>query len=120
MGTRKSTVARILTLACAGLFCLGASFTWTGNGADDDWDTCGNWDACSQVFLYSGTGDDATIDGTYTVDLIDQTIDDITLSGTITFGAAESDPVLTVNTFTIESGAALTITEGATILAIGS
>lgn len=118
MSRRKSTSARILILGCAGLLCLGASFTWSGNGADDDWDTCGNWDACSQFFQYPGTGDDATIDGTYTVDLIDQTIDDLTLSGTVTFGAAETDPVLTVNTLTIQSHASLTISEGASILAV--
>ena len=116
MGTRKSTSARILTLGCAGLFCLGASYTWTGNGADDDWDNGDNWSCIGACGSYPDTAsDDATVNGTHDVDLIDECIDDLTITGTVNIGAAEFTPTLHVDTFTIAGPATVTIGELATI-----
>jgi hypothetical protein len=114
---RKSSVARILMLGCAGVFCLGASYTWTGGGANDDWDNGDNWSCTGLCGSYPVNGDDAAADGTFTIDLIDQAIDDLTLSGTITFGdAGGDDPVLCLDTLTITAGADLQMTEGARLI----
>ena len=117
MGTRKSTFARILILGCAALFVLGATFTWTGGGANDDWDNGDNWDCTACSGYPDGTDDDASADGIYTIDLIDETIDDLTLSGTITFGDANGDdPVLCLDTLTINAASDLDMTAGARIV----
>jgi hypothetical protein len=113
----KTLLALVLAFAVASVVALGASFTWTGNGGDDDWDTCGNWDACEALVQYPGDCNaDATISGTYTVDLITESIDDLTISGTVTFGDANgNDPFLSADSLTIVGGASVTIGEGATI-----
>ncbi len=117
MGTRKSTVARILIVGCAGIFCLGATYTWTGGGANDDWNNGENWDCTVCVGYPDDTGDDANADGTYNIDLVDETIDDLTLSGTITIGDANGDdPVLCLDTLTINAASDLVITEGARVV----
>jgi hypothetical protein len=113
----RTLLALVLAFAVASVVALGASFTWTGNGGDDDWDTCGNWDACTQMPTYpSDCNSDATIDGTYTVDLVEESIDDLTVCGTVTFGDAnDDDPTLFVDSLTIEGGGSVTIGDGAII-----
>jgi hypothetical protein len=114
----RTLLALVLAFAVASVVALGASFTWTGNGGDDDWDTCGNWDACSQVPTYPGSSnDDATISGTYDVDLINEEIDDLTVSGTVVFGdAAGDDPVLCLDSLRVQGVSNVTVIEGARIL----
>lgn len=38
---RLKVTLRLLGMGCATL-CLAATFTWTGEGLDYDWDTCDN------------------------------------------------------------------------------
>ena len=101
----------------SGALCLGASFSWSGSGTGDDWDTCGNWDACSGARGYPQAGDDATIDGTYDVDLVTVTIDDLTVTGIVTLGDADSDdPTLTLDSLTVTGDSTVELTEGSTVV----
>ena len=126
MGTRKSTVARIAILGCAGLFCLGANWTWDGGGSDNKWSTCGNWQssACSQTPGYPSTSnDDVAFSDDDTVELINESIDDLLIEWEITFDGA-SGATLTVDSLLIKGASddtsALTVQTGAELLADGS
>ena len=120
MGTRKSTFVRIAILGCAALFGLGATFTWTGGGTDDDWDNCENWTTSSiGECSPDDANDDAVIDvgGVEPIDLVTTTIDDMTISAVVIFGAAEPNASLCVDSLTITAGGAASMTDGASIVA---
>jgi len=96
---------------------FAGSFTWTGNGSDDDWDTTANWTSSSCMGCYpDDTGDDATIPTPacctgYAVNLITESIDDLTIEGDVDFSGASGDPVLTVDSVTIIGPAVLTMSD---------
>jgi hypothetical protein len=115
MTVRHLAIAFLLSLVLVAV-ATAALWTWTGSGGDDHWDTCANWDRCSIAQEFPGDGDDALIEGTYDVDLIDETIDDLTVDGTVTFGDANGDdPTLEVDAFIVEAGSVVNIGEGAVI-----
>ncbi|MFH1746517.1 MAG: hypothetical protein ABIG44_05665 [Planctomycetota bacterium] len=82
-------------------------FIWTdGDFYDHEWDDVDNW-ASMTCFGPScwphTTNDDAVIDGTWTVDLVDEEIDSLSVVGTVTFGGDDT-PTLTVNSIIIAGG----------------
>lgn len=126
MCTRKSTIARILILGCAVATSLGATWTWSGAGADDDWDTCGNWGAtaCTMPVGYpSTTNDDVTFSQDDIIELIDEEIDDMLIEYDITFDGGDG-VTLTVDSLFIKGAASgttvLTVSGGAELLADGT
>ena len=100
----------VLIVGCCATLALAATYTWIGEGADDDWDTCENWEPSVVNPCYpANRGGDATIpstEGTWAVDLISVQIDDLTINGSVTFGAAEDGPTLCVDSVTIGSNTA--------------
>ncbi len=120
----RRIIMSALVVFCVGSIALATSFTWTGGGADDDWDTCENWGSNGIVCYPSSSRDDATIPTTtsppWLVDLTDETIDDLTITEDTTFGDADgNDPTLRVDSVTI-TGATITIHYGATITTLPS
>lgn len=115
MCTRKSTAARILFVGCAVGICFGGTYTWNGGGADDDWDNADNWSCIACTGYPDGTDDDAVIDGTYDVDLVDECIDDLTVTGTVDFAYVTSGSTVHVDTFTIAGPATVTMATHARI-----
>jgi|GEM_PF-1125730 len=118
-------MAGVLIFAGAGAVCLGALFTWTAGGADDDWDTSANWSTQGQRPYPSTTNDDALFpagaDGWY-VGLITEQIDDLTLNTSRDFYSAGGTVTLTVDSITIAGPApggasytTVTVFENATI-----
>jgi len=103
---------------------LAATFTWTGFGSDDDFDTTANWVSvgCSSCYP-DDTGDNATVSGDFNVDLItlagSASMGSLTLSGTVLFGDANgNDPTLKVQSVTIngaEGGTTIKIKQRATV-----
>lgn len=97
--------------------CLAGTFSWTGAGSDDDWDTIPNWSGLGGSLGYPDDyADDAIIEGpgaspaTTTVNLVDETIDDLTVTGRVSFeDPANADPQLHVDTFTITGPAYVTL-----------
>ncbi|MCL4720091.1 MAG: hypothetical protein KJ057_16610 [Phycisphaerae bacterium] len=81
-----------LLLTTAGA--LAANYTWTGHGSNDDWDTGSNWVvACCNPAYPDDSGDNATISGTHSVNLINESIGNLALSGTVIFNDADASPV---------------------------
>jgi len=112
-----------LVLGCCATLAGAAVYTWTGGGADDDWDTCGNWTPHLTPCYPCDADEDATIPaslGGYDVGLITGEIKDLTVQGDATFGAAGGTyaPTMTGDTITITGGQAGTtviVTDGATL-----
>ncbi|MBE7457899.1 MAG: hypothetical protein HS102_14960 [Planctomycetia bacterium] len=90
-----------LLLTTAGA--LAANYTWTGHGSNDDWDTGSNWVvACCNPAYPDDSGDNATISGTHSVNLINESIGNLALSGTVIFNDADgNDPTLAVQKVTL-------------------
>ena len=114
---RLKVTLRLLGMACAAL-CLAASFTWVGQGEDEDydWDTCDNWAAVGiPPQCYPSTeSDDATIpytEGGWTINLIDEQIEDLTIEGSVDFYPASTPGLrrLQVESLTIDAGSADTV-----------
>ncbi|MCC7292425.1 MAG: hypothetical protein IT449_10235 [Phycisphaerales bacterium] len=85
---------------------MRASYTWTGNGATDDWNVTGNW--FSRGIGYpSSSADDANFTSTAVPVLeASHTIDDLSVTNAgVTFDAFENDRNLTCDTVTISGGA---------------
>ncbi|MCC7290654.1 MAG: hypothetical protein IT449_01180 [Phycisphaerales bacterium] len=91
--------------ALAGGSLWAATFTWTGGGSDNDWDTTANWFSLACMNCYpDGDNDDATIPaspGGYIVDLTDETIDDLAIEGDTDFFSDGGTTVLWVDSLTI-------------------
>ncbi len=93
-----------------------AAFTWSGAGADDDWDNCENWvpdnDPCSTY--PDDTGDDAVIPeagSPWTVNLVTESIGALTINGDTDFTG--DDLTTTSVTFSAgDSGLTVTFDEG--------
>ena len=102
-------MTRHLKLACALLIAAAlpasaALYAWVGNGSTDDWDDSDNWSLTSGSggAYPDDTGDDALVNGTYDVGLIDETIRDLTLKGTVMLSDPDSvDPTLVTRKLTI-------------------
>lgn len=93
-----------------------ASFTWTGGGSDDDWDTTGNWGPGG--LGYPDDLDDATIpdsSGAWQVNLITVTIDDLAISGDVNFSGVTQGATLTMDSGTIV-GPAVVTNDGTAVL----
>ncbi len=103
---------------------MGATYFWNGNGADADWDTCGNWRLVTPICYPSVTTSDAIVPDcapvscTKTIDLIDEEIEDMTLYGDVDFGSATGQGVLLeVESLSITGPAVVTTSSLATITA---
>ncbi|HNQ23892.1 MAG TPA: hypothetical protein PKK06_12430 [Phycisphaerae bacterium] len=120
-------IAGVLIFAGAGAVCLGALFTWTAGGADDDWDTAANWSGPpGGQHGWPCTGNDdalfpAGAEGPY-VGLITEQIDDLTINSSRDFYSVGGTATLTADSLTIAgpapSGASyttVTVFENATI-----
>ncbi len=112
---RLKVTLKLLGMACAAL-CLGATFTWTGEGLDYDWDTCDNWAAVGiPPQCYPSTeSDDAAIpytEGGWTINLIEEQIEDLTIQGSVDFYPASTPALRTlwVESLTIDAGSADTV-----------
>ncbi|MCG3130465.1 MAG: hypothetical protein FLDDKLPJ_01227 [Phycisphaerae bacterium] len=102
-----------------------ATFTWSGNGADDQWDTTANWQAVACANCYpDDADDDVTISGIFDVGLVkvggtNLAIGDLTLSDTVILEDADgNDPTLAVQKVTIsgaEGGTTIKIKQKATL-----
>ena len=118
----RTLTLKLLALACTAT-CMGATFTWTAGGADDDWDNTDNWFATGCLDCYpDDTNDDATIPytaGGYTVDLVTESIDDFAIAGSVDFYSASGGvpQTLTVQSLSIGAASAETVItiSGATI-----
>lgn len=110
MRPRKSMMLG-LAAACAAS-AWAATFSWTAHGADDDWDTCGNWVVIGGGCSPDDGNDDATVpytSGGWTINLVQATMDDLTINGSVTFGNAGGTPELTVDSLTIGATNAETV-----------
>ncbi|MCG3126876.1 MAG: hypothetical protein CHACPFDD_01731 [Phycisphaerae bacterium] len=100
-------LALALTLALPSGVALAASYTWVGQGADDEWSTCRNWVVVGLGGCYpNDSGDDATIPYSasgWSINLIDiNQIDDFTIDSDVAFDSATGDDVtLVASTVTI-------------------
>jgi hypothetical protein len=102
---------------------LGATYLWTGNGADPDWDTPGNWwSPCGTCYPDDGTDDAVFPDDACswgTVELVTETIGDLSIVADVDFRADSGTPTLTVDRIvvdaTIECGETVITISGATI-----
>ncbi len=89
----------VLAIGCTTVIGLGADWTWVDQGADHDWDTCGNWfthtDACypctsSDDPLIRDEPDDPNYPDGWVVNLIDvEELGDMTIYGSVQFGDAD-------------------------------
>lgn len=112
----------LLLMAVSG---SAATFTWSGNGADDDWDTTANWQAAGCTTCYpDDAGDDVTISGIFDVGLVkvggtNLAIGDLTLSDTVILEDADgNDPTLFAQKVTItgaEGGTTIKVKQKATL-----
>lgn len=90
---------------------LRAIYTWTGNGADDNWDTAGNWSSA-----VAGHPDDCTDNalipsGSWDVALIAEQISDLEISGNVDFsGSQQTPPILKADSITLSGSSAITLT----------
>jgi len=107
-------------MACTAT-CLGATFTWDGGGADEDWDTCDNWSGIGLTCCYPcSTSDSAIIpydaqQVPWTIELTDETIDDLSVNASVAFypdGAS--------NTLTLSGTLTLTATQAPTLITMNS
>jgi hypothetical protein len=62
MSNRARLLAAAFAAALLGSPAFGASVTWDGGGADENWSTPGNWSGDT----VPGTGDSVVVDGTST------------------------------------------------------
>ena len=123
MNTGKTIWGVVCVATCCAVG-LATTFTWTGEGADDDWTTCDNWEIIGQNACYpSLTGDDIYIweDGSpWDIDLVTEEVDDMYILGDVDFGVESGTPTLTVDQLTLQApdDAAMSVTiSGATIRA---
>lgn len=104
---------------------LLATFTWNGNGGDDDWDTTDNWTSvgCSNCYP-DDCNDDATIPytgGGWDIVAVAIQMDDLTISSSIDFtGSGGSPPVLKADSITLTGSNDIEITiSNATVKTFG-
>ncbi|MCG3128896.1 MAG: hypothetical protein CHACPFDD_03792 [Phycisphaerae bacterium] len=125
MTHRQKLGIMLLALALLPGVVLGATFAWTGGGADDDWDTCSNWTVTGIPACYpSASGDDVSIGynaSGWSVNLISEQIDDFTIDSDVAFDSATgSDVTLVASTVTIAATngeSIVTVTSDASIKA---
>lgn len=105
-------------------------FTWTGGGANDDWDDTDNWSSSALSQFPDDSNDDADVPSSgspWDVDLISDGaspddpqcyhIEDLTIEGDVDFGdGSNDDAVLCVDSLIITGEAVVTINDGAKIL----
>ncbi|HNQ22431.1 MAG TPA: hypothetical protein PKK06_04990 [Phycisphaerae bacterium] len=106
--TRKHWIVGVLIFASVGAVCLGALYTWTGGGQDDNWDTSANWSTYGQRPYPSTTSDDAVFpydQNGWAVNLTTEQIDDLSISADTEFqaggGGGGGWVTLTADTVTI-------------------
>ncbi len=114
--------AAAMGVAAASVYAL--TFTWTGGGGDDDWDTTQNWSsgACANCSP-DDTNDDALFSdeecGWGTVELVTEEIGELEILADVDFTPDAGTPTLTVDKLTIhgtiECGETIVTIENATI-----
>ena len=116
MMSRLKFTVKLLGLACAAGLCLGATFTWTDGGGDQDWDTGDNWSiigigACSHPCSES---DDAIFPydaGGWTCYLVTESIEDLSIGASVAFSPAGGTVTLTADSLSIGSPTLATVSE---------
>lgn len=121
-----------LVLFCFAGVAMAETFTWTDDGADMLWSTCGNWTSLVQdpdPCYPSETTADVLIDGdpleneTVLLQADSETVDDITIRGTFTIDNNRSNVSrLKMDSLRIiggSSGAKLTITNDSRLEGLG-
>ncbi|RJP41439.1 MAG: hypothetical protein C4547_01680 [Phycisphaerales bacterium] len=81
---RKTLKKTVMSLLAGGGAAAGATYDWTGGGANNRWDNHENWDCgafCDPTSYPSTTDDDAIIEWNDTIDVPgDETVDSISIA----------------------------------------
>ncbi|MCG3127167.1 MAG: hypothetical protein CHACPFDD_02025 [Phycisphaerae bacterium] len=110
MKHRQKLGVMLLALALPPGMALAATYSWIGQGADDDWDTCPrNWVVVGLGGCYpNDSADDASIPynaSGWTINLItlpdSETLDDLTIDSDVDFGSAGGSVTLRATTVVI-------------------